>query len=301
MWIDCFWETMVTAWEKLDIHRISKYLQVIRFVIAEAFKVVRVAGWPVDDLRTLGETFTQATPMKAKGGHNAHSLALLLQFTRIFWEELRPQMEASSSIPKPAILALLEPFCAIAEASAQESLVRHVHENIFRKAPRELFSSLMARLLACASKAETTQKNRQALYDTADTLERLAATPVPKDVKPISLKDDADGSKTTTTLPPLELPPSAKPQEQTSGQEITKKKGKKRKASKSGNDDKASTGKARKSGMSPLMLPEAAMPIDESTQSKPAMRKGKKKVKAVSVANDANPKRLKGKKKNKKS
>merc|ERR1711920_942292 len=142
---------------------------------------------------------------------------------------LRPQMEASSSIPKQVILALLEPFLMIAETSSQESLVRHVHENIFRKAPRELFTSLMARLLASASKAETTQKNRQALYDTADALERLAATPLPKDVKPVRLSGDADLSATTTSLPPLELPPSAKPQEQASAQVTTKKKGKKRK------------------------------------------------------------------------
>jgi len=291
MWIDTFWETMVTAWEKLDIHRITKYLQLIRIVIAESFKVMRVSGWPEDDLRALGETFTQAAPMKAKGSHNAHSLALLLQFTRIFWEELRPQLEAASSTPKQAILALLEPFCVIAETSSQESLVRHVHENIFRKAPRELFTSLMSRMLASAAKPETTQKNRQALYDTADALERVAASPAPKDVKPVSLRDDSDSSAIKSSLPPLELPPSAKAksplakaEEKAPDQQTSKKKGRKRKASKSGADKKASTN----SGMSPLMLPDAMLPAEEAT---------KTTSQAKAVASDINPKKRKGKKK----
>jgi predicted small lipoprotein YifL len=282
---------MVIAWEKLDIHRTSKYLQLIRIVIAESFKVMRISGWPEEGLRALGETFTQAAPMKSRGSHNAHSLALLLQFTRLFWEELRPQLEASTSTPKQAILALLEPFCVIAETSSQESLVRHVHENIFRKAPRELFTALMSRMLASAAKPETVQKNRQALYDTADALERISASQAPKDVKPVCFRDDADFSKNAPSLPPLELPPSAK-KEDAPAQQTTKKKGKKRKASTSG---AASTSGP---GMSPLMLPEAAMPADETGQSNPARKKGKKKLKAKAVVSDTNPKRRKGKKKN---
>merc|ERR1719440_844425 len=130
MWIDTFWETMQAAWEKLDVHRISKYLLFVRIIIAEAFKVMRTAGWPLKEMRSLGNTFTQATPLHAKDGPNAHSVGLMLQFTRIFWEELRPQLEAASA-PKKAILALLEPFCVIAEGSAIDSVVKHIHEHMF--------------------------------------------------------------------------------------------------------------------------------------------------------------------------
>jgi hypothetical protein len=235
--------------------------------------------------------------VKAKGGHNAHSLALLLQFTRVFWEELRPQLEAASSTPKKAILALLEPFCVIAEVSSQESLVRHVHEHIFRKAPRELFTSIMSRLLASAAKAETTQRNRQALYETADTLERVAASPAPKDVKPVCLRDDGDCSTTKSSLPPLELPPSAVPEEKAPAQQISKKKARKRKANKSGDEKKSSTGTTSASGMSPLMLPEAMMPVEEAVESKQLGKKGKKKLKAKAAVSGASPKRRKGNKK----
>jgi hypothetical protein len=228
---------------------------------------------------------------------------LLLQFTRIFWEELRPQCEADSSTPKQALLALLEPFCMIAEVSSQESLVRHVHEHIFRKAPRELFTALMQQILASAAKPGTTQKNRQALYDTADTLERLAALPAPKDIKPLRLRDGADSSANTSSLPLLELPPSVQPVEQVpkeaaSGEKFYKKRGKKRKASKSGGSDEKSAKSTP--GMSPLVLPEAMIPVDESSSSKPLGKKGKKKLKAKTTpaASDANPKRRKGKKKN---
>ncbi|CAK9027909.1 Ribosomal RNA processing protein 1 homolog B (RRP1-like protein B), partial [Durusdinium trenchii] len=38
MWIECFWDTMRDAWEKLDAHRVNKYLLFLRIVLAEMFK-----------------------------------------------------------------------------------------------------------------------------------------------------------------------------------------------------------------------------------------------------------------------
>ncbi|CAE8635933.1 unnamed protein product, partial [Polarella glacialis] len=38
MWIETFWETMRDAWEKLDVHRINKYMLFMRIILAESFK-----------------------------------------------------------------------------------------------------------------------------------------------------------------------------------------------------------------------------------------------------------------------
>lgn len=269
MWIDCFWETMQTAWEKLDIHRISKYLLVIRIVIAESFKTMRLAGWPLEEMRSLGNSFTRAMPMKAKDGPNAPSLGLILQFTRVFWDELRPQLEAGST-PKKALLEFLEPFHVLAEGSPVDALVRHVHQHIFRKAPQELLESLAARILEGAARPEVNKKNREALYDTADVLEKLARSqgPAPKGVKPLCIVGD-DGkvvkaaSPKLSSLPPLELPESASPVQAEQTKKM--KKGKKRKAKKTNGESKAC--------MSPLMLPAAAVCVEGASTPQRKLKK----------------------------
>lgn len=247
MWIDTFWETMQAAWEKLDVHRISKYLLFIRIVIAERFKSIRVAGWPLEEMAELGKTFTRAMPMHAKQGPNAPSLGLLLQFTRILWEELRPQLEVGA-FPSKAVFELLEPFHVLAEGSAVNSLVGHVHEHIFRKAPRELLSSLTARILEGAARSDVPKKNRQSLYESADALESAAKAPATGKVKPLLLSDGLL-SQVSVVPEPLLLPPpiEALPAQQAASK---KQKGKKRKAKNLGGGA---------DGMSPLVLPKAML------------------------------------------
>lgn len=264
MWLDTFWETMQAAWEKLDVHRISKFLLFVRIVFAEAFQAVRLAGWQHEEMLSLGRIFTRSMPMHAKEGTNAPSLGLLLQFTRIFWEELRPQLEKGST-PKKAILSLLEPFCILAEGNGIDSLVRHIHEYIFRRAPHELLSSLVPRILDGAARPNTVKKNRQALYDTADALEKKMRTPLPEGVKPLKLLEGAvEGTSVLKSLPPLELPASSEPV-------VARTSKKRKKKSKTGGD----------SGVSPLMLPQAALPVAESEKSTGMVTTKRKKKKST--------------------
>merc|ERR1711957_198688 len=117
------------------------------------------------------------------------------------------------STPKKALLAFLEPFFTLAEGSPVDSLVRHIHQHIFRRAPHELMDSLAVQLLEGASRPEASKKNREALYDTVDVLEKLARSPLPKGVKPMCLVDDPDAKAPAplASVPPLELPPSLAP------------------------------------------------------------------------------------------
>merc|ERR1719223_997871 len=48
IWLDTFWETIQEGWEKLDKWRMNKYLLLVRIVMAEAFKALRVGGWDVE-------------------------------------------------------------------------------------------------------------------------------------------------------------------------------------------------------------------------------------------------------------
>lgn len=287
MWIDTFWETMQAHWEKLDIHRISKFLLFVRIIVAEAFKAVRLNGWQHAEVHSLSQTFTRRIPKSAQDGPNAPSLGLLLQFTRIFWDEIRPQLEAAPRASKKAVLDLMEPFCTLAEGSTIDSLVRSIHEHILRKAPHEVLNLLTARVLDGAGRESVRKANRQALYDTADVLESRARQPRPESATPLELLEEAAAAKATSSSSaaakvsdaaavseaatetltgppsPFLLPPACK--SPASGLKSAKKKRKRAPNQTGGSDgttaDNASDG--TDAPVSPLMLPKAALPLEK--------------------------------------
>lgn len=181
VWLDAFWETMQTGWEKLDKHRMSKYMLFTRIVVAEAFKVLRVAKWPVERARAMGDTFASGCTNKRKEhakresvakSTSVQSLGFLLQFVRVFWEEVNAQLEQTVETPSAALLQLVEPFCMLAEESPLRNCVSRVHEYVLRKAPRAMTKALAERLLVGAARGDIFKSNREALYETADALER---------------------------------------------------------------------------------------------------------------------------------
>lgn len=244
LWIETFWVTMQDAWEKLDVHRINKYMLFTRIVIAEAFKNLRVGGWDLQEAKALGETLTSRVPRQ---GTNAPSVGLLLQFNRIFWEELRPQLSSEPRAPEKALLQLIEPFLALAETSYLDSLVRSIHDNIIRRAPHDLLRPLTARVLDGAGKPETNKQNRQALYDAADELEKLARQKR-TDATPLTAEAAGNKSPEKTT--------KASPKAQKS----TKTSAAKSKSKKKSGKRKELTGDCE-AVMSPLLLPQAAVPL----------------------------------------
>lgn len=169
LWLDTFWETMQEAWEKLDQHRINKYLLFARIVVAEAFQALRLRAWPREDLRAAAGTFTRATAASGSGP-NIHSIGLLLQFTRIFWDELQPELDASKETPPEAIMELVGPFCDLAEQAYNDGLVRSIHEHMLRRAPPMLRPLVAARVSAAAERGGVPKRNQEALRETATLL-----------------------------------------------------------------------------------------------------------------------------------
>jgi hypothetical protein len=172
---------MQTGWEKLDKHRMSKYMLFTRIVVAEAFKVLRVAKWPVERARAMGNMFASGCNSKRKEhakresvakSTSVQSLGFLLQFIRVFWEEVNAQLEETAETPSAALLQLVEPFCMLAEESPLRNCVSRVHECVFRKAPHAITKALAERLLVGAARGDIFKSNREALYETADALER---------------------------------------------------------------------------------------------------------------------------------
>lgn len=286
--MDAFWETMEKAWEKLDKHRISKYLLFTRIIIAEAFKCLRVARWPAERLKALGETITRGMSQSLKTGQNVHSLGFIMQFVRIFWSELLPQVEQSKPVADPAVLmSLLEPFCVLAQQSPIRNLVQRIHEHILRKAPRSLADPLAKRLLELAGEEDLYKSNREALYETADELEKELRKPSPSMVAALTAVAKKKGGG---ALSPLVLPKAASKAAKAgkSTTDASVPKAAKRKTKTVARKKKSSD----EGGLSPLLLPKAALPIVSDTKKKAA-----KKKQETSSSVDAGPAKKKIKKK----
>mmetsp|Transcript_96969 Transcript_96969/g.269816 ORF Transcript_96969/g.269816 Transcript_96969/m.269816 type:complete len:366 (-) Transcript_96969:282-1379(-) len=172
-WVDAFWEIMQASWEKLDRHRMSKYMLFLRIVVAEAFKVLRLGGWKAAEARALSETFTRGVPRHVKEGVNTPSIGMTLQFNRIFWDELQAQLGLAPAATEEAIMELLEPFCLIAEGSGLDGMVKNIHRYILLRVPPEYVSKLIFRLLSGAARKDIAKQNRQALYETVEAIERI--------------------------------------------------------------------------------------------------------------------------------
>lgn len=275
MWLDTFWETMQASWEKLDKHRLSKYLLFIRIVVAEAFKVVRIGGWQSPEVKALSETFLREVPRHAKQGLNTPSIGLNLQFHRILWDELRPQLKQAPVASAETIIELLEPFCVVAEGSALGSLVRNIHQHILLRVPPQYAGKLIFRLLNGAARKDISKANREALYETVDKLEKrpqvaaddpgegetavapVAAKALPKKSKkkrrrPNKKKGAAPSSEAGGAAP-------AAAADEAEAEESPKAK-KRREGSAAGDATPSADAAAAQEQVSPLRLPKAAIP-----------------------------------------
>jgi len=177
VWLDAFWEIIQEGWEKLDKWRMNKYLLLVRIVMAEAFKVLRVGGWDLEQVKAMASTYTRGLPQRRKRDVHTQVAGILLQFNRLLWDELRPQLELEPVVTTEAILALLEPLCAAAEVSSNEAMTKMLHEYVVRRVPEKFASALAERLLQGASLKNTFAENRKALYDTAEEIEKLHQLP----------------------------------------------------------------------------------------------------------------------------
>merc|ERR1719409_1001425 len=147
---------MTTAWEKLDKHRVNKYLLFVRIVMAEAFKTLRIANWDEKRVVGMGQTIAGFVHDDADKvvKTNITSLGFHLQFLRIFWDELQPQLEAKPAPSAQVVMKLLEPLCKLAEDSPVRNLVARIHADILRKAPQLVIKPLASRVLASAARPD---------------------------------------------------------------------------------------------------------------------------------------------------
>ncbi|CAJ1422284.1 unnamed protein product [Effrenium voratum] len=220
---------MASVWQRFILHikqiraKVNKYLLFLRIVLAEMFKDLRLNGWPMQEVKDRMEVIIRSAPQRT---NSASSMGIVMQITRVLWEELIPQLEQTPRASQQVIMALVEPFVILSEGSYVMGLVRSIHEHVFKPAPWDLLRPLMGRLLEAAAKSSIIQANREALYEAVDWLEKRLQGPAPE-----------------TALLDMEAPAASTPSQPKAKR---KKRGVKRK-------DKFSQ-------VSPMMLPQAAEP-----------------------------------------
>lgn len=267
LWIDCFWEIMLMHWDNLDKHRLNKYLLFVRIVVAETFKSLRCRGWSIEDCTTIGQSF-------ARGATYGPGLALVIHFSRVFWDEMEPQLEAQPEVPAAALFAILVPFLDLAATFGTDTLVKDIHDYILRRCPSSVCQAVVEKMLTDASKESTPKRSRELLYETADVLEKKSGLVIEKmDFKHLKPKKMlvVNGAMRTKKRRRGKKNKKAATAED-GGVDAIKEVNEAE--SMAAHDEEDDEQQESYRGMSPLMLSKAAMPLPKESR-KPKQKKRK--------------------------
>ncbi|XP_040339729.1 ribosomal RNA processing protein 1 homolog A isoform X1 [Herpailurus yagouaroundi] len=133
LFLQTFWQTMNREWTGIDRLRLDKFYMLMRMVLNESLKALKMQGWEERQAERLLELLTTEIlhpDSQAPSGVKSH-------FLEIFLEEL--SKVGAAELTADQNLKFIEPFCTIA-AQTKDSLVLHnitrgVFETIVEQAP----------------------------------------------------------------------------------------------------------------------------------------------------------------------
>uniref|UniRef100_G3QD62 Ribosomal RNA processing 1 n=1 Tax=Gorilla gorilla gorilla TaxID=9595 RepID=G3QD62_GORGO len=133
LFLQAFWQTMNREWTGIDRLRLDKFYMLMRMVLNESLKVLKMRGWEerqIEELLELLMTEILHPSSQAPNGVKSHFLEIFLEeLTKVGAEELTADQN----------LKFIDPFCRIA-ARTKDSLVlnnitRGIFETIVEQAP----------------------------------------------------------------------------------------------------------------------------------------------------------------------
>ncbi|XP_035138712.3 ribosomal RNA processing protein 1 homolog A isoform X1 [Callithrix jacchus] len=133
LFLQAFWQTMNREWTGIDRLRLDKFYMLMRMVLNESLKVLKMRGWEERQIEQLLELLTTEIlhpSSQAPHGVKSHFIEIFLEeLTRVGAEELTADQN----------LKFIDPFCRIA-ARTKDSLVfnnitRGIFETIVEQAP----------------------------------------------------------------------------------------------------------------------------------------------------------------------
>lgn len=145
LFLQTFWQTMNREWTGIDRLRLDKFYMLMRMVLRESLKALKMRAWEERQTERLLELLTTEIlhpDSQAPNGVKSHFLEVFLEeLTKVGADELTADQN----------LRLIEPFCRVA-ARTQDPLVLHsitrgIFETIVEQAPlaiEELMNELEA-------------------------------------------------------------------------------------------------------------------------------------------------------------
>ncbi|XP_025234418.1 ribosomal RNA processing protein 1 homolog A isoform X1 [Theropithecus gelada] len=146
LFLQAFWQTMNREWTGIDRLRLDKFYMLMRMVLNESLKALKMQGWEERQIEELLELLTSEIlhpSSQAPHGVKSHFIEIFLEeLTKVGAEELTADQN----------LKFIDPFCRIA-ARTKDSLVlnnitRGIFETIVEQAPlaiEDLLNELDAR------------------------------------------------------------------------------------------------------------------------------------------------------------
>ncbi|XP_047703020.1 ribosomal RNA processing protein 1 homolog A isoform X2 [Prionailurus viverrinus] len=158
LFLQTFWQTMNREWTGIDRLRLDKFYMLMRMVLNESLKALKMQGWEERQAERLLELLTTEIlhpDSQAPSGVKSH-------FLEIFLEEL--SKVGATELTADQNLKFIEPFCTIA-AQTKDSLVLHnitrgVFETIVEQAPFAI-EDLMNELEAPEEEEGTSEDERE--------------------------------------------------------------------------------------------------------------------------------------------
>ncbi|KAL4834140.1 hypothetical protein H8958_019270 [Nasalis larvatus] len=159
LFLQAFWQTMNREWTGIDRLRLDKFYMLMRMVLNESLKVLKMRGWEERQIEELLELLTSEIlhpSSQAPHGVKSHFIEIFLEeLTKVGAEELTADQN----------LKFIDPFCRIA-ARTKDSLVlnnitRGIFETIVEQAPlaiEDLLNELDAQDGEAASDSEESSK-----------------------------------------------------------------------------------------------------------------------------------------------
>ncbi|PNJ11354.1 RRP1 isoform 6, partial [Pongo abelii] len=133
LFLQAFWQTMNREWTGIDRLRLDKFYMLMRMVLNESLKVLKMQGWEERQIEELLELLvTEILHPSSQAPHGVKS-----HFIEIFLEELTKV--GAEELTADQNLKFIDPFCRIA-ARTKDSLVlnsitRGIFETIVEQAP----------------------------------------------------------------------------------------------------------------------------------------------------------------------
>jgi len=162
LWVAAFWETIQTSWEKIDRHRMDKYLMLMRCFLAETLKYVRTRKWDTDLIEDLNQMLVDVSPLVP---NVTEGLGVSMQYAGMWMSEFMIQHE-ETACPQETFMLLLEPFFDLIIRGNHQSLSQQVQTKVFRETP-DMFKEVVQTKLLDISGDENLHKDKRAtIHDT---------------------------------------------------------------------------------------------------------------------------------------